>query len=196
MEELVAVCRRRGLRLHVDGARALNAAVALGLPVADVLAGADSASLALSKGLRCPAGSVVAGSAAFIDEARRTRKMLGGAMRQAGVLAAAGILALETGLSQLAADHRCARELAERLDRLPGLAVDLDAVETNIVLCDVTGTGRDAPDLVAELAAAGIGCAGRGGGPVRFVTHAGVGPREVDALVSALERILGSWSVL
>jgi threonine aldolase len=196
MEELVTACRERDLALHVDGARALNAAVALGVPVAEVVAGADSVSLALSKGLRCPVGSLLAGSAAFVAEARRRRKLLGGAMRQAGVVAAAGVVALESGVPQLVEDHRRARALAERLDAIPALAVDLDAVETNIVLCDVSATGRPAARLVEELAASGIECAGRGHDRVRFVTHAGTGAEAVDRLLARVEAILNGWSVL
>jgi threonine aldolase len=192
MEGLVAACRERTLSLHVDGARAFNAAVALDVPVADVVAGADSVSVALSKGLQCPAGSILAGDAPFIHEARRVRKMLGGAMRQAGVLAAAGIVALETGLTQLAEDHRRARELAERLDALPGLAADVAAVETNIVVCDVSATGRGVRDLVGELARAGIESAPREPHGIRFVTHGGLGDAELAALVTALEGVLRS----
>jgi threonine aldolase len=196
MKELVAACRERDLLLHVDGARVLNAAVTIDVPVAEVVAGADSVSLALSKGLRCPVGSLLAGSAEFVANARRRRKMLGGAMRQAGVVAAAGLVALETGLPQLAEDHRCARELAQRLDAIPALTVDLAAVETNIVVCDVAGVGRPAEQLRAELAASGIDCAARGPDRLRFVTHAGIGPEEVEMLVARLEAILSSWSVL
>jgi threonine aldolase len=190
MSALAEVARDRGLLLHVDGARVFNAAVALGVPVRELVEGADSVTVALSKGLSCPAGSILAGSERFISEARRARKMLGGAMRQSGVLAAAGIVALETGLSRLADDHRLARRLAERLNSVSGVAVDIDNVDTNIVLCDVTATGRMASELAIELARHGIGCAPREPGHIRFVTHRGVGEAEVAALIEVLEAML------
>jgi threonine aldolase len=189
MRELAAACHERGLKLHVDGARIFNGAVALGVPVAGLAAGADSVTFALSKGLSCPVGSVLIGSAGFVHEAQRARKLLGGAMRQAGVLAAAGIVALESGVERLADDHRRARELAERLDALPELSVDVAAVETNIVVCDVSGTGRDARTVAGELEQAGIECAPRPPSALRFVTHRGIGDDEVDLLVAAFAQL-------
>lgn len=187
---IAAACAERGLKLHVDGARIFNAAVALDVPVATLAAGADSVTFALSKGLACPVGSVLIGTAEFVHEAQRVRKLLGGAMRQAGVLAAAGLVALETGLAQLAEDHRVARSLAERLAALPGLEVA--PTETNIVNCDVRGTGRGAAELAAELAQDGIECAARPPYQLRFVTHRGVGDQEVELLLHALESRLGA----
>jgi threonine aldolase len=188
MAGIAALCRERGLRLHVDGARVFNAAVALRAPVADVVAGADSVTFALSKGLSCPAGSLLAGSAAFIAEARRVRKLLGGAMRQAGVLAAAGVLALESGQPLLADDHRRARALAEGLAALPGVSVDLDRVQTNIVFCRLSGA-LGAGAVARELGRRGIECAPRPPDTLRFVTHRGIGDAEVDRAVAAMARL-------
>ncbi len=190
MVGLSATCRTRGLKLHVDGARIFNASVALGCPVRDLVAGADSVGFALSKGLSCPAGSVLVGTRDFVAEARRVRKMLGGSMRQAGVLAAAGIVALDQGVPRLAEDHRRARLLAHRLAALPGLEVDMDAVETNIVLCDVRGTGRDAAALGNELSLAGIGCAPRPPHLLRFVTHRNIEDADVEFLVETMAGLI------
>lgn len=189
VEELAAACRARGLKLHVDGARIFNAAVALDVPVATLASGADSVTFALSKGLSCPAGSLLMGSAAFVAEAERVRKLLGGAMRQAGVLAAAGIVALDSGVARLAEDHARARSLAEQLDAIPGLAVEVGAVETNIVVCDVSGIDRDAATAARELAEAGIECATRPPDSLRFVTHRDIGDEEIALLVATFERL-------
>ena len=152
--ELAEVAHRHGFPVHLDGARLFNAAVALGIPAARLAAPADSVMFCLSKGLCAPVGSMLAGSAAFIAEARRNRKLMGGGMRQAGVLAAAGIVALESMVDRLADDHVNARRLAEGLASLPGLRVDLESVQTNMVYAD-TGPG-DAPAVVAMLAAGGV----------------------------------------
>lgn len=190
MVGLTAACRQHGLRLHVDGARIFNAAIALKLPVAELVVAADSIAFALSKGLACPAGSLLVGTAEFIHEAQRSRKMLGGAMRQTGVLAAAGIVALKTGIPRLADDHRRARGLAERLDAIPDLAVDLDTVETNIVLCDVSDTERHPRVLAEALEDAGIGCAPRPPHHLRFVTHRNIGDDDIDLVVEAMARLV------
>ncbi len=184
LDALVACARRHGLPLHLDGARVFNAAVALGVPVARLAAGASSVGFCLSKGLGAPVGSLLCGPADFIAEARRVRKMFGGGMRQAGVIAAAGLVALERGPGRLARDHEHARRLAGALAALPGIDLDPERVVTNIV---VFGVGRELfPDLapegdpVAELLArlAGRGVLGSRIGPTRarLVTH-----RDVDA---------------
>ena len=134
LREIRRIAAERGLGVHLDGARLFNACVATGTPVHEAAAQADSVSFCLSKGLGAPVGSVVTGTRAFIDRARRARKMLGGGMRQAGVIAAAGIVALETMVDRLREDHANARLLAEGLARLPGVTIDLDLVQTNIVI--------------------------------------------------------------
>jgi threonine aldolase len=189
MRELRALCDERGLRMHVDGARLLNAAVALDVPVTALAADADSVTIALSKALCAPVGSVLAGDASFVDEARRRRKLLGGGMRQAGVLAAAGIVALRDGVARLAEDHARARRLADALRRLPGIDV-ANRVETNMVLIDCAASGLTADQLVAALKDRGIRSSSRPPSLVRFVTHRWIGDAEVDSLVHALEAVV------
>ncbi len=145
LDALIALARRHGLPLHLDGARVFNAAVALGVPVARLTSEVSSVSFCLSKGLGAPVGSVLCGSRDFVAEARRVRKMFGGGMRQAGVIAAAGLVALERGPSHLARDHERARRLARALAKLPGIELDPERVVTNIVVFGV------APDRAHEL---------------------------------------------
>ena len=189
MKELRELCDARGLALHVDGARIFNAAVALDIPAADLVADADSVSFALSKGLSAPVGALLGGTAEFVGRARRARKMLGGGMRQAGVIAAAGLVALRTGIGRLREDHEQARQLAARLAALPGLTVS--PVETNFVMIDTAAWGIGAAQLVAELKSHGIAASARPPYTVRFVTHRQVGDAEAGTLVAALREISG-----
>jgi threonine aldolase len=189
MKELRELCDRHHLALHVDGARIFNAAVALGVPAADLAADADSVSFALSKGLSAPVGALLAGTEEFIAKARRARKMLGGGMRQAGVIAAAGLVGLRTGIERLRDDHERARQIATRLAGLPGLRVDPGSVETNMVLADTSSWGMPAEQAVAALAGRGIKAAPRPPYTVRFVTHRQIGDAEVDALEAAMRYI-------
>ena len=153
----VAECaRRHGLLLHLDGARLLNAAVATGTPTEEYCRFFDSCWIDLSKGLGCPIGAVLAGSEDFIAQAWRYKHLFGGAMRQAGIIAAAGVYALENHVERLAEDHRKAKNLAQGLREIDGIQVDVDAVETNIVVFDIGGTGFQRADLLERLAARGI----------------------------------------
>ncbi|MGQ9897080.1 MAG: threonine aldolase family protein [Acidobacteriota bacterium] len=161
----------RGLSVHLDGARLFNAAVACGRSVAELAQGFSSVMICLSKGLGAPAGSLILGTHEFIEKARIVRKMLGGGMRQAGILAAAGLVALEEGPGHLAEDHINARWLAAELLHMPGLDVDLTRVETNIVMCDVTSTGLTATEFCAGLKSYGVLAGPSGQHAVRFVTH-------------------------
>lgn len=156
MQALGKVARGHGLRVHLDGARLFNAAVALGVDVKALTADADTLTFCLSKGLAAPVGSVVCGDRAFIAEARRARKVVGGGMRQAGVIAAAGIVALEQMVDRLAEDHANAEALAAGLAELPGIEVDEVAVRTNIVYFRITRPDLDAPVLVARLDESGV----------------------------------------
>jgi threonine aldolase len=184
---VVAVARRAGIPIHVDGARIFNAAVALGVPAAELARDADSIMFCLSKGLSAPVGSLLCGSGAFIARARRTRKMLGGGMRQVGTVAAAGIVALETMVERLAEDHANARYLAEGLATLPYLAVDPARVETNIVVCDLR-EGTTATFL-PRLAEAGVLVTDLGPRRLRLVTHHGIERRHIDEAVDRMRAL-------
>ena len=170
MRAVAALAHSRGLRTHMDGARLLNAVVATGIPARDWAASMDTVGIDLSKGLGAPVGGMLAGTAADIRQARRHRKVLGGAMRQAGIIAAGGVWALRHHVDRLAEDHANARLLAEGLASIPGIACDPSEVETNIVFFDVTGTGRRGADLSADLLARGVRVGGRGN-RIRVVTH-------------------------
>lgn len=189
MAELRGLCDARGLRLHVDGARLFNAATALRIEPFELAAGADSVSFCLSKGLGAPVGSLLCGTAELVARARRMRKLLGGGMRQAGILAAAGLVALEGWRERLTEDHRRARALAERLARIDGLEVEPEAVETNIVFCDVVHTGLDARSVAALLLDRGLFCTTSSANRLRFVLHHQIGDAEVERLAAALAEL-------
>jgi len=178
------VARAAGLPYHLDGARAWNAAAALQVPVAEVCGPFDSVSLCLSKGLGAPVGSVLVGSAAFRRAAHRYRKLLGGGMRQAGVLAAAGIVAVETMSERLDEDHARARALGTGLGRLPGVLVDLATVHTNMVYAQVD----DATAAAAALAREGVLVNALGTRSLRFVTHADLADGDVDRALARAAR--------
>jgi threonine aldolase len=168
---LCTVARENGLAVHLDGARIFNAAIAAGVKARSFAEEVDSLMFCLSKGLSCPLGSIVVGSRSFIERADRARKRVGGGMRQAGIIAAAGIVALESMIDRLVEDHRNARLLAEGLEEIPGLEVDLDTVETNMVLVDHSGTGMENEQFMATLREAGVLVSARPPRHVRFVTN-------------------------
>jgi threonine aldolase len=179
----------RGARLHVDGARIFNAAIARKTTAAALCKGADSVMFCLSKGLSAPVGSLVCGSADFVAKARFVRKTLGGGMRQAGHLAAAGLVALDTCIERLADDHANAKLLAKGLADLPGIRVEPKAVETNMVMADISGTRLDTATFIARCRAADVRLGARGADPVvRFVTHRNVTAADCRL---ALERVAG-----
>ncbi len=182
--------RALGLRVHLDGARMFNAAVASGTDVADIAACADTLTFCLSKGLGCPAGSMFCGSADAVDQARRWRKRLGGAMRQAGVLAATGLIALETMVDRLAEDHANARTLAEGLAELPGVECDLSRVQTNLVFFDVENM-RGA-DFEEECRKRGLLGGATGAHRVRFVTHYGITAEDIQSTLRICEEVLSA----
>jgi len=188
IERIAAVARTHGLAFHLDGARLWNAAAATGLAPAEIAAPFDSVSTCLSKGLGAPVGSVLAGRRDFVDRARRTRKMLGGGMRQAGILAAAGLYALDHHRERLVHDHANARRLAESLARSPHVVLDLRTVETNIVVFGLRGTSDD--ELVSRARSEGVLVGLMGPGRVRAVTHLDVGDADVDAAAEILLRIV------
>jgi len=170
LERIWSGARHADLPTHLDGARVFNAAIALRVSVADLTRGFDTVMFCLSKGLGAPVGSLLVGSAAHIREARAHRKALGGGMRQAGILAAAGILALQDGPARLHEDHGNARLLAEAVAQSPAVSIDLDAVETNIVIFSLEQPGS-APAFVAGLKQQGVLASAIGPTAVRFVTH-------------------------
>ncbi len=179
-----------GLKIHMDGARLFNAAVALDVAAAELAAAADSVSVCLSKGLAAPVGSVVCGTRSFIDRARRARKVLGGGMRQAGILAAAGILALTEMTDRLAEDHANARRLAEGLAELKGISIDPDAVRTNIVFFETNDDDVAAEQLAAELAAEGVRVLPTGKKRLRAVTHYHITTEDIDHALGVFDEVL------
>ncbi|MER3420241.1 MAG: low-specificity L-threonine aldolase [Chloroflexota bacterium] len=185
---VVTLAHRHGIPIHLDGARIFNAAVALGVPAMELARDADSVMFCLSKGLSAPVGSLLCGSRAFIERARRVRKMLGGGMRQVGVVAAAGIVALETMIDRLMEDHAHARYLAERLAELPGVELDPATVETNIVVFTLRAGTAD--EFLPRLAQAGVLATNFGPRRIRLVTHYGIERRHIEEAVARIARIL------
>ena len=190
--EICAVARDAGVASYLDGARLFNASVASGTSLAELARPFDLASVALSKGLGCPVGSVVAGSAAEIARAVRARRMFGGAMRQSGILAAAGLYALDHHVAQLPEDHANARLIAERLAGLPGIALDLATVETNIIVFQLTPDVPDAAAIAARAKEAGVLVSALGPRTLRAVTHRDVSRdscrRAADLIAAVIER--------
>jgi threonine aldolase len=189
LRRIAAVCRARGIPVHLDGARIFNAAAALGVSSAELAACADSASFCLSKGLGAPVGSLVCGDERFRSAAHRLRKMLGGGMRQAGILAAAGRWALENNVARLGEDHANARRLAEGLAGAPGLQVDARP-ETNIVMAEVLAGSAEA--LAERAARAGVFFLALGPRKVRFVTHLDVDAAGIARAISVVRQVLGA----
>jgi threonine aldolase len=190
MHSVAELARRYGLKLHVDGARLFNAAKALGVDAGDLVAEADSVSICLSKGLAAPVGSVVAGNTDFISEARRNRKVVGGGMRQAGILAAAGIVALTEMVDRLADDHENAKKLAEGLANMEGLFIDPDLVFTNIVYVDVTKKGMTSQILTERLHSRGVRLLPTGPKRLRAVTNYHVTSSDIDYALDIFLSIL------
>jgi threonine aldolase len=182
------------LRVHLDGARVFNAAVALGDSVARMTRGCDSVMFCLSKGLGAPVGSMVVGSRAFIEKARVYRKMFGGGMRQAGVIAAASLVALRKSPSRLHIDHENAQFLAEGLAKIPPLKIDPAKGQTNIVICDCSQTGKTAVELCEELYAHGVWAQDTALHSVRFVTHCDVSRAGIEGALPIIHRVASNTS--
>lgn len=191
-DEICREAHELGLPVHLDGARIFNAAAALNVDVARLTRDFDSVMFCLSKGLGAPVGSLLAAGAEWIRRARVVRKMLGGGMRQAGMLAAAGLLALEDGPAQLAADHAHARLLAEGLARLPGIQIDPRRVKTNIVIFQVAASGQNAATLASRLAQLGVLCGVVGPDALRWVTHRDVSRQQCEQALQILAEVLVS----
>lgn len=186
IEEICDGAHERGLKVHMDGARIFNAAAASGRSAREIAAKADSVMFCLSKGLGAPVGSMLAGTREAIDRGRLYRKRLGGGMRQAGVLAAAGLVALGQMTTRLAGDHANARLLAEGLALIPGIRVDMRTVETNIVIFDVSGTGIPAAEISRRLREQGVLINPVNAGLMRAVTHYDVSRGDCERAVQAL----------
>jgi threonine aldolase len=189
-EDICDRAHAAGLPVHLDGARIFNAAVALGSTVAELTRKFDSVMFCLSKGLGAPVGSMLVGSHEFIEKARVYRKLFGGGMRQVGVLAAAGLIAIENSPARLHEDHANARHLAAGLARLPGVGVDLRKVQTNIVIFDLRGTDRTAAAISASLAARQILASPTGEYEMRMVTHRDVDREGIDRALATFGEIL------
>lgn len=193
-EEVCAGAHALKLRVHLDGARIFNAAVASGKSVAEITRPFDSVMFCLSKGLGAPVGSILTGPSDFIDNARIGRKLLGGGMRQAGILAAAGLIALEETPKILHVDHANARYLAEGLARIPGVGIDPRKVATNIVIFDVRATGRTAIEFCEELAKFSVLAGETTKYSVRMVTHYDVDRAGIDRALAAVREMLAPRS--
>jgi len=190
--QVVDLAHRRNLAVHLDGARIFNAAIALGVDVRELTRGVDSLSFCLSKGLAAPVGSVICGPRSFIAEARRTRKMVGGGMRQAGIIAAAGIVALDQMIDRIRDDHDNAARLAQGIARIDGLSIDLARVRTNIVYFDVTAKGSDAEALAKKLGARGVRVLSTGPSRLRAVTHYGITADDISQAIAVLADVMRS----
>ncbi|MGD8944395.1 MAG: low-specificity L-threonine aldolase [Desulfobacterales bacterium] len=190
MQAVGAIARRHHLKIHVDGARFFNAAIALGVAPKDLAAEADSVSFCLSKGLAAPVGSIVCGTQNFINEARRARKVLGGGMRQAGILAAAGIVALNEMVERLAQDHANAKKLAMGLAHIPGLSLDPDQIRTNIVFFELESEQMTAAQFTRRIDAEGIRMLPTGAQKVRAVTHYHITAEDIDQALAVISKVM------
>jgi threonine aldolase len=191
IDEICAEARDRGVKVHMDGARIFNASVATATPVSRIARDVDSVMFCLSKGLGAPVGSLVVGTAEAIERGRLYRKRLGGGMRQAGVLAAAGLIALEESPSRLQEDHENARLLAERLSEIPGIKLDPARVQTNILIFDVSGLGITSAELSRELKSRGVLANGINPTHLRMLTHCDVTREDCERAAGILEQIAG-----
>ncbi len=188
IEEICDGAHQMGIAVHMDGARIFNAATYLGRDVRSITARCDSVQFCLSKGLGAPVGSLIVGSRDFIEKARVYRKMFGGGMRQVGVLAAAGLVALEKGPQRLAEDHQNARLLAEGLAQIPGIKVDPGRVQTNIVILDISGTGLTSTELAAQWKEHGVLASGVTPETMRMVTHLDVDRARIEQALEIIAR--------
>ena len=190
MKSVSELTQARKLKVHLDGARIFNAVVALGVDVKDLTRHVDSLSFCLSKGLAAPVGSVICGTREFVAEARRNRKLLGGGMRQAGIIAAPGIVALDKMIARLAEDHANARRLAQGIAEIPGLSVDLARIKTNILYFDVEKEKLTVERIRVGLEKRGIKALPTGPQRFRMVTHYGIEAADIDRTVAALKEVM------
>jgi len=190
IEEICQLAHQRNIQVHLDGARIFNAAIALNIKPAILAKEVDSVMFCLSKGLSAPVGSILAGSKEFIQRARKNRKMLGGGMRQAGILAAAGIIAIENMVERLEEDHKNARILGKGLDDISGIKIDLETVQTNMVYLDLSKSGMDTYQFLPKLAEYNILGSPRPPTKVRLVTHYGISEEDIYTTIKAIKEIV------
>jgi threonine aldolase len=190
IREVTAVAKERGLACHMDGARLMNAVIASGTPIADYCAPFDSVWLDFSKGLGAPVGAVLAGTADFIEESWRCKQQMGGAMRQAGIIAAACIYALDHNVERLSEDHDNAKALAEGLATIPGVVIDPATIETNLVFFELAPSAPPAPVVAERLAAEGVRIGAAGQRRMRAVTHIDVDRAGIEVAIDAVRRVL------
>lgn len=187
--QMCNLAHNHGLKVHLDGARLFNAAVALGIPAAELAEGTDSVCFCISKGLSAPVGSLLCGPREYVENGRKWRKMLGGGMRQAGIIAAAGIIALEKMIDRLAEDHANARRLAEGLARIPGIGIEPEKYRTNIIMFQPPA-GVNWTDFLALLATRGVKCSHGIGRNIRAVTHRHISVADIDETINRISEIV------
>lgn len=191
IKKIAAICKKRGIKMHLDGARLWNASVASGIPLKEYTKYFDSVMVCFSKGMGCPVGSVLAGDVGCVEKARRNRKMLGGGMRQAGILAGAGLYALKHNIKRMAQDHRRAKLLAKTIAGIGSIGIDIASVQTNIVVFDIRRTGLSPEQAEARLARKGLLAVPFGAASLRAVTHLDVGDRDIVRAGEILGKIFG-----
>jgi threonine aldolase len=189
-DSVAALAGRHGIKLHLDGARVFNASVALGVDVKELTRSVDSLIFCLSKGLAAPIGSVICGTRQFIREAIRTRKLLGGGMRQTGIIAAAGIVALKEMISRLKEDHDNAKRLADEISLIPGLSIEAQAVKTNIIYFDLVSERLTSDEFIKKAGARGLRFLPTGPSRFRMVTHYGIVPEDITDALEILSSVM------
>ena len=194
--ELCRTARKHGLSIHLDGARIFNASIAAGVKPSQYTESVDSIMFCLSKGLSCPLGSILAGSKEFIKEADRVRKRLGGGMRQAGVIAAAGIIALDSMIDRLEEDHKLAGKLAEELNNIPGISVNMSSVQTNMVVADHEKAGLTTDEMIRLLKEAGLLASSRPPYKIRLVVHRHHTEDVIEEAVKRIREVISKNSII
>ncbi len=189
IEQISLLAREQNLKMHLDGARLWNASIATGIPISEYARHFDSVSLCFSKGLGAPVGSIIAGSQEFIDRARYYRKAYGGGMRQAGILAAAAIYAMDHHFERLSEDHRRAKKLGEFIATLPDVELDLETVQTNIIIFDIRKRGVDGQKFVDLLASEGVRMITFARTKIRAVTHLHISDTDIEQTIAALKKV-------